>query len=342
MFHQTRVRLTITYSLLFLAVVWLLSLGAYFWMDGFFHLRYQQEVHDQYVHELTENDRRLYDWDLSRIAGNLALDRFRILLITVNGLLLIIVPGSAWLITGKSLKPIEETHAREQQFVSDVSHDLRTPLSIMSGELEVALLKNRPVSEYKKVILSSKEEVDRLSSLVESLLFLNRQQAYNSQDAMQPVHLTDIVSTTVSRFTSTLQQKHLTLQVKPPKANIEVYANSTLLGQLFANLIDNAILYSNENGKITIEITQAHEYAVVSVKDTGIGISPEHQQRIFDRFYRIDSSRTKKGYGLGLAIVNTILKLHKGKIEVKSELKKGSTFSVYLPIAKHPQGKKTS
>lgn len=332
MFHQARVRLTILYSLLFLVIVWLLSIGAYFWMDQFFQQRYQQEVHDQYLHERSENDRRLYDWQLSQIASDLALNRFRSLLIIINAGLLIIVPLSTWFITGQSLEPVEEAHAREQQFVSDVSHDLRTPLSIMSGELEVALLKNRAALEYKKVIQSSKEEVDRLSSLVESLLFLTRRQTNKTPIAMNPVDLTDIVSSTVSRFSSAFKQKSLKVQVIPPKENIEVLGNDTLLDQLFANLIENAIQYNKDHGGITINISRDDGQARVSVKDTGIGVTQEHQQWIFDRFYRVDTSRTQKGYGLGLSIVKTIAELHNGKVAVSSQPNKGTIFTVQLPV----------
>lgn len=333
MFTQTRLKLTLFYSLLFLALFWIFSFGIYFWMERSFgegyisQVKQQQVQRGQYQGEFDDSKNTIVT-----IAGDVALRQLRNILIVINGMSLLVIPTISWYLAKKSLNPIQVAHEKQKQFVSDASHELRTPLSIMMGEIDVALNKNRSIHEYQYILKSNKEELTRLSSLVENLLFLAREDQNNTSIFRDTVDLTDILSTLIVQLKPKYTQKHLTVHFQPAKESIAIKGNTQLLHQLFFNLLDNAIKYTHQ-GEIWISLIKENKYVKVRIKDTGIGIGQDCQARIFNRFYRVDSARSEiKGYGLGLAICLAIMKRHSGTITVLSSPHKGSTFTVALPI----------
>lgn len=333
MFTQTRLKLTLFYSLLFLSLFWLFSFGIYFWMERSFGEAYISQVKQRQVqqgqYEGDFDDRKT---TIVTIAGDVALDRLLNILITINGISLFIIPAISWYLAKKSLAPIQIAHEKQKQFVSDASHELRTPISIMTGEIEVALNKARSVNEYQGILKSNKEELTRLTSLVENLLFLAREDQNTNNTFTDTIDMTDLLSTLIVQLKPIYTKKHLTIHFQPAEENIVIKGNSQLLHQLFFNLLDNAIKYTDK-GEIRITLSQEGKYAKVSIKDTGIGISREHQAQLFDRFYRVDSARSEtKGYGLGLAICQAVVRRHNGTITLTSSLHKGSTITVSLPI----------
>ncbi len=331
MFKQARIKLTFFYSSFFLLIFWIISLFLYFWMQQFFQQQYEQQVRDQIQHVLLDPFDVDPNWSIA--AATIAFDQFRNILLIVNLELLVLVPASAYLLTGRSLKPIEEAHVREKQFVANVAHDLRTPLTIMNGELEVALQKKRAITEYQGVVQSTKEEVKRLNELVEQLLFLANQDAKNQQIGMDKIDLIDVVSAAFAGFSPKMKRKKIKTELLLPEESIQVTGNATMLRQLFSNLIDNAVKYTYEKGTIAVTVGKKDHTATVSIKDTGIGIEESEQEKIFDRFYRVDTSRSQtKGYGLGLAICRTIVNIHHGHLEVRSKKDAGTMFTVVLPI----------
>ena len=171
MFRKANIKLALLYSSMFLFSFWAFSLGLYAWVGHSFDESYISEVQQREEFE-GELDQR--DTVIATIAGDVALDRLRNILIVLNSGLVIIIPCVAWLMTRRTLAPVQRIHDQQKQFVSDVAHELRTPLAIMSGELEVALKKERTTSDYQQVLTSSKQETDRLINLVENLLFLAR------------------------------------------------------------------------------------------------------------------------------------------------------------------------
>jgi len=246
---------------------------------------------------------------------------------------------------------LNNSFRRINQFSSDVSHELRTPLTIIRGEMEVALRAHRTLEEYREVVASGLEEVERMSKMVEELLLLSKAEDDASMLNLSIVPLHSLLDTIYNNALALARGKGVDVTIQN---NEEVYVNGSemRLRQLFLNLVDNAIKYTPPMGKVAIVLTQNKEYAHVSVTDTGIGIAKEDQDKIFERFYRVDKSRTREGRkvpdgefkerrarsreiggtGLGLAICKKIVKGHGGQITVESEIGKGSTFSVDLPV----------
>lgn len=336
MFTRAQLKLTVFYSLLFLSLFWAFSFGIYFWMERSFgegyisQIRQRQVQQGQYEGEF--NDKKAV---IVTIAADVALDRLLKILLAINGISLLVIPVISWYLAKRSLTPIQAAHEKQKQFVSDASHELRTPLSIMSGEIEVALQKARKAREYQTVLKSNKEELGRLTSLVENLLFLAKEDRNNKITLTDTIDLTDLLSTLVIQLKPVYTKKHLAVYLKPAKENIVIQGNTQLLHQLFFNLLDNAIKYTRK-GEIIVKLNQEKNLAKVEVHDTGVGISEQHQKLLFDRFYRVDNARSEtKGYGLGLAIAQAIANRHHGTITVNSTLHKGSTFLVLLPTYSH-------
>lgn len=336
MFKQAKIRLTIFYSILFLAIFWVFSFGLYFWIANSFGESYINQVKEQkhgeqfegeFDDEDDENEERLLN-----IAGEVAIGNLLNMLLILNGGLLIIIPVVAWILTRYTLTPLQQIHEQQKQFVSDVSHELRTPLSIMSGEIEIALKKPRQTNEYIQVLTSSKEELFHLINLVKNLLFLAKgdQKAISLQS--EKVDLTDVLNSVVSTLKDKINKKNIMLKLKPADDSLTIIGQVSMLRQLFFNIIDNAIIYTPENGKINIALSTNINHIIIKVIDTGIGIAPEEQKKVFERFYRVDSSRSQtKGYGLGLAICQSIVSIHKGHIDIASKLGSGTTVTVFLP-----------
>ncbi len=330
MFKKANIKLTLIYSLLFLISFWVFSVGLYFWMNHSFGESYVSEVQRQ---EGVDGGFDQRDTAIANIAGGVALDRLRNILLVLNGGLVIIIPGVAWLMTRRTLAPVQRIHDQQKQFVSDVAHELRTPLSIMTGEMEVTLRQDRTISEYKQALTSGKEETDRLINLVENLLFLARVDQGKRAVEFEKVDVTDLIGSVIASLQAESANKGISLHFKSEAEPTFAWGQPSMLRHLFFNLIHNAILYTPAEGNVWISLLANKQSTRVEIKDTGIGISPQDQEKIFDRFYRVDHSRSHiKGYGLGLAICKSIVELHHGRITVHSALGQGSTFTVILPI----------
>ncbi len=229
---------------------------------------------------------------------------------------------------------IQEGFGRIARFTQDAAHELQTPLTILRGELEVAL-RSAPAGERQHhLIRSNLEEVNRLISIVEDLFTLSQM-----DNNRLPIEFARV---SLESLLEGLHEKALVL-AKPKNICVELVDGEplTVLGdtyrliQLFLNLINNAIRYTAEGGRITLACEREGEYARVRVQDTGIGIPASELERIFDRFYRVDKARSREegGTGLGLSIVKWIVGAHRGTIDVRSEVGKGSVFEVRLPLA---------
>ena len=332
MFRKAQIKLTIYYSILFLILFWIFSAGLYVWMNQSFGEGYISQVQ----HRQGEKDISIFDKNAQvvTIAGDVALDQLRDTLIVLNLGLLFIIPIASWFLAKKTLAPVYEAHERQKQFVSDASHEMRTPLAIITGEIDVTLTKNRPADDYRATLVSTQEETKRLSGLVENLLFLARDDQNGTALQSETVDITDMINTVKQALQIKSDEKHIdiSLAVDDSFQTSAINGHPVLLRQLFYNLIDNAITYTPRNGRIAISLLEHKNTIIITMKDSGIGIAKEDIAKITRRFYRVDTSRSQtKGYGLGLAIANSIVLKHKGKLLINSEFKKGSTFTVILP-----------
>ena len=230
---------------------------------------------------------------------------------------------------------LEESFKRMAEFTADVSHELKTPLCALKGEAEVLLSKGRPAEEYQEGLANFIERFDQLNRMINDLILLSKSDSSQVELKMDPVRLDLLINDMGDIFQVLAEQKDIALEIDPIQ-EIVIIGDKIRLQQLFTNLIDNAIKFTPEKGSIWITSEENGGNALVKVKDTGIGISKEEQENIFKRFYRVDKSRSKEtgGVGLGLSIAEWIAHVHHGRIEVESELNKGSTFIVYLPISK--------
>ncbi|MFZ1804701.1 MAG: ATP-binding protein [Nitrospira sp.] len=223
-----------------------------------------------------------------------------------------------------------------RQFTSDASHELRTPLTVMKGETDLVLRRPRLLDDYRLVLESNLEEIDRMTRIVDELLFLSRADMGEVRVESLPVAMESLVED-IHRQAKLLAQDRNIDVLLGTVMPVVVQGDDLRLRELLLNLVENAMKYSHPDGKVEISLLNDGREARLSVTDHGIGIAPADHKKIFQRFFRTDVARghTKKGTGLGLAICSWIAELHKGRVEVKSALGQGSTFTVVLPLA-HP------
>ena len=237
-------------------------------------------------------------------------------------------------IINQMLDRLENSFENQTKFVSDASHELRTPLAIIKGYAEI--IKKRRFSDeeiFEESIDSIINETENMKNLVQKLLFLAKGEITKINTNFQIIEMKEFVQQ-IHTDTEVSSKSHKFYLEKNEEYKVE--ADVTLLQQAIRALIENAIKYSEENTNIYIEsIIKDGKKGIVSIRDEGVGISEEDTKRIFDRFYRVDDSRTKAtgGTGLGLAIVKSIVEIHKGEIEILSELGKGTKISIILPLA---------
>lgn len=218
-----------------------------------------------------------------------------------------------------------------EQFNSDVSHELKTPLTVILGEIEVTLRRMRSSEEYIKSMQSVHDEAKQMQKIVENMLLLTKFTKANIQQTFEKSNLTLLLQQVIAKFENKADQKQIKIHMdRIDEVILEV--NPTLLALIFSNLIDNAVKYSKADTTVSISLFQEDNKLHLLVEDEGIGIEREHLDKISDRFYRVDSSRNKKieGFGLGLFIVKHILDLHDGAMQIFSEPDKGTTFHIVL------------
>jgi heavy metal sensor kinase len=227
---------------------------------------------------------------------------------------------------------LERSFAEIRRFTADASHELRTPLTAIRTEAEVALAKPLGLTEHQQLLGSILEECDRLTRLTDQLLALAREDVCAARQAQQRVNLAALVGEVAETMRPLADAKELRLDVEVNGATW-VLGDAPRLREVFFNLIDNGIKYTPEGGEVALWVGQNGLEAVVTVRDTGIGIPPEHVPHIFDRFYRVDKARSRAegGTGLGLSIAQSIAGAHGGRIELASTLGQGTTCTVRLP-----------
>jgi two-component system OmpR family sensor kinase len=219
-----------------------------------------------------------------------------------------------------------------RQFTADASHELQTPLTILKGEMDVALRSPRSPEEYQRILKSALEEIDRIARLVEGLLLLARADAGVLRMDRRTVDLAQLIEEVYGQARILAEAHSLNFRLGPVEP-LSVQGDYAHLRRLLLNLVDNAVKYTPPDGHVTISLQSSGGWASIRVEDTGMGMPPEDQARIFQRFYRSAEARSRGegGAGLGLCIAQSIAEAHGGRIEVESATGRGSAFTVLLP-----------
>jgi signal transduction histidine kinase len=238
---------------------------------------------------------------------------------------------------------LESAFARQVRFTADASHELRTPLSVIRSHAELALTRQRSADEYRKTIETCLRAAKRMSALVESLLVLARADAGRLELHRENFDLVEVINDCMEMIGPMAEERGITLerQLEP----LEVNADRNRIAQLLTNLLTNAVRYNRDGGKIIVSSRREGVDAVISIADTGVGIAPIDQPRVFERFFRADPARSREagGSGLGLAICQSIVEAHDGQVTFTSQQAQGTTFVVRLPVlvghAQSPEAK---
>jgi signal transduction histidine kinase len=240
--------------------------------------------------------------------------------------------GAGYVLSGRALKPIEESHDRLTRFTGDASHELRTPLTAIRSVGEVGLRTARSSYEYRETIGSMLEEVDRLTKLVDALLLLSRWDADRVPVSRAPVDLAELASEVTGQLAILGEERNVDVRFTATSPAM-VNADRTSLRQALVNVIDNAIKYSPEDGSVDVVVSRAGGTCEVQVIDDGPGIHPDELERVFDRFYRVDKGRGREieGVGLGLSIARRAVTANGGRISVHSDGSRGSRFILAFP-----------
>ncbi|MCX5687348.1 MAG: ATP-binding protein [Candidatus Omnitrophica bacterium] len=229
------------------------------------------------------------------------------------------------------LARLEYAFFSQRKFIEDLAHELKTPLAILKGEIEVALKKIRSKEEYENILKSSIEEINRISSIVENLLIFARFENDTVMLETKTLDITILLKSVVDDIKILAMQKNIKMSIKEQE-KIVISGDADKLKRLFLNILDNAIKYNPQGGKVNISITKKNDSVHIRVSDTGIGIPEKDICHIFDRFYQVDKSGHQSGFGLGLSIARSIAEAHKGKIEAESTLNHGTTFIISFPL----------
>jgi two-component system heavy metal sensor histidine kinase CusS len=226
------------------------------------------------------------------------------------------------------LKRLDDSFTRLSQFSADLAHELRTPVANMLGEAQVALTRERTAAEYRETLESTIAECERLSRIVDNLLFVARVDAAREPIARKRFDARAAVEKIAAFYQTIADDRHVMISCS---GEAQLYADPDLFERAVGNLLDNALRFTPENGSIQITLSEHDADFEVAVSDSGCGIAPEHLPRVFDRFYRAESSRGSDGAGLGLALVKSIVDLHGGSATIQSQVGHGTTVTLRFP-----------
>ncbi len=346
MFQKTRLSLTGWYLLILMLVSGLFSTAIYVGINHeFTRMEYMQKARLERekmfnpLYEELRHERELQGRPLPPLPGieleaiSEARTRLQVILVFVNLGILGVGGLAGYFLAGRTLKPIKDMIDEQNRFITDASHELRTPLTSLKSEIEVGLRdKTFSLNDAKKLLQSNLEDVNILQSLSDGLIKLTQYQQNNDKNLYETVSIAIVVGDAQKKVASLAKSKKIIFINRVRDTMVEAIRQS--LTEMFVIFFDNAIKYSEKNTTVRIESHLTDHSVVIDVKDQGIGIDKKDIPHIFDRFYRVDTSRSKTdvlGYGLGLSIAKQIVKKHKGNITIESKVGKGTSISVQIP-----------
>jgi OmpR-family two-component system manganese-sensing sensor histidine kinase len=266
-----------------------------------------------------------------------AANQFAQTLAVVAPFLLISLGVAGYIFSGKATQPIEESFQVLRRFMNDAGHELSTPISIIQANAEAMELDLPPPESESTQTLTNKlaiieRSTDRMGTLVQDLMLLSRMESPQVETRKNTVQLDNLVKQVLEEFNELFKNKSIELKLTKSQP-LSLTADADQLKRLMTNLLQNAYRYTDTGGTVQVGLDTFGRYARLVIADSGIGIPPESVPKIFDRFYRVDKSRSRAagGVGLGLSIVRAIVEGHKGKIDVTSEVNKGTSFTILLP-----------
>ena len=238
------------------------------------------------------------------------------------------------LVFNSVLDRIERFTENQRQFIADVSHEIRSPLTAIKGNIEVTMRRNRRPDEYEETLKNNLEEIDRIIRILNNFMFLSKADTGGIELNLGEFDISRLLERIIMNKKPLISNKGLDIETKLD--SMVFSGDEVLISQMFSNMLDNAIQYTQRNGKIFIDVTRVQKGLNISLKDTGVGISPSETEKIFRRFYRVRKNLNmhETGSGLVLYLCRWIAEAHGGTITVTSESGKGSTFNVYLPSNK--------
>ncbi|WP_309617989.1 HAMP domain-containing sensor histidine kinase [Salinibacterium sp.] len=310
-FRRALVRLTLTYTLVQLILFGAFALGIYAFVVGTFDI-----------------DAAELDGEASRNVAEQGFANLRTGLITGYALLVVVLPVSSFVMARGALAPVRRSYELQQRFVDGASHEFRTPLSVIQGELELALSKSRTPAQYRAAMTVALEAAGGLTRLTNDLLLLTRADSGELEATFETVSLNDIVDR--AREALGVAATRVAIRESEP---VTVLGSPELLTRALANVMDNAVKFSGPSGPIEVSLSSTGRVASVLVRDDGPGMTDAESAHAFDRFWRAQEARSTPGYGLGLPLVRQILAAHHGRVSIASVVGVGTSVTVTLPVS---------
>ena len=333
MFRSARLKLTAWYLIIIMLISAAFSVAIYLGVTGDLNRRFQMMEHRMMLRRHRGVAPQVQDPPAFTNDLRAAKQGIATLLLTANGIILILSAGAGYLLAGLTLRPIENSMEEQKRFVADASHELRTPLTALKSQIEVALRDSKiSKKEATEILGSNLEEVEKLESLASDLLSLAHYEQGEREFALAEADAGALAEGAYKKIDPIAAAK--SVQVTPKIDSVSARVNKSSVEQLIVILLDNAVKYTPSGGEVTLAIRADKRGVEIEVADTGVGISSDETPHIFDRFYRADRARSKTsapGFGLGLAIAKKITVLHHGSINVESRPGEGTTFTVTLP-----------
>ncbi len=335
MFRSARIKITAWYLLAILVISFIFSIAIYRTVSMDLNARYVNI--ETYIKSNIKGMEKVPPV-LQRMLQNdlrTAKQRVVIMLLFANGAIIIISALVGYFLAGRTLRPIEEMVEEQNRFISDASHELRTPLAALKTSTEVALREKKiSGADARNILEENLEDIGSLELLSERLLHLSQYQKGERVLAFERIDLGKTINTSYKKILPLARKKNIMIDIDVRENYIE--ADRVSIEEIILILLDNAVKYTPDGGKVSISSRVDGRNAIIKVIDSGPGIGPKDIPRIFDRFYRADHSRSKvkvSGFGLGLPIVKRVVELHHGSVSVSSKIGSGSTFIVRLPAA---------